>query len=148
MRCRYIHITGPEKELPKGDGTYATHIPLLQALDESMEVIVAYKQNGQFLHPDHGFPVRCIIPGWIAGRMVKWLCEIKVTDEECDNYYHHYDNKVRLQEFAKPLPEGRMLASLLMPLQLHFHADHRQYCEVHIPMLFSSAKGPHAATER
>lgn len=87
-------MSGPQNELPKGDGTYATHIPLPHALDESMEIIVAYKQNGQYLHPDHGFPARCIIPGWIAGRMVKWLAEIKVSDKESDNYYHYYDNKV------------------------------------------------------
>ena len=34
---------------------------------------VAYKQNGRWLTPDHGFPVRMIIPGHIGGRMVKWL---------------------------------------------------------------------------
>lgn len=34
---------------------------------------VAYKQNGRWLEPDHGFPVRMIIPGHIGGRMVKWL---------------------------------------------------------------------------
>lgn len=69
-----------------------------------MEIIVAYKQNGQYLHPDHGFPARCIIPGWIAGRMVKWLSEIKVTDQESDNYYHFYDNKVRYVTLESILP--------------------------------------------
>jgi hypothetical protein len=34
---------------------------------------VAYKQNGRWLTPDHGFPVRMLIPGHIGGRMVKWL---------------------------------------------------------------------------
>ena len=67
-----------------------------------MEIIVAYKQNGQYLHPDHGFPARCIIPGWIAGRMVKWLAEIKVTDRESDNYYYYYDNKVRSNAMQTP----------------------------------------------
>ena len=34
---------------------------------------MAYKQNDRWLTPDHGFPVRMIIPGHIGGRMVKWL---------------------------------------------------------------------------
>ncbi len=33
-----------------------------------------------WLVPDHGFPVRIIIPGFIGGRMVKWLSEITVTE--------------------------------------------------------------------
>jgi hypothetical protein len=32
--------------------------------------------NGERLAPDHGFPVRCLIPGMIGGRQVKWLKEI------------------------------------------------------------------------
>lgn len=43
---------------------------------------------------DHGFPVRMIIPGFIGGRMVKFLSEITVTVNESDNFYHYYDNRV------------------------------------------------------
>jgi nitrate reductase (NAD(P)H) len=34
-----------------------------------------------------------IIPGFIGGRMVKWLSEITVTEKESDNFYHYYDNR-------------------------------------------------------
>ncbi|KAK4391138.1 Nitrate reductase [NADH] 2 [Sesamum angolense] len=51
-------------------------------------------QNGEKLTPDHGFPVRMIIPGCIGGRMVKWLKRIIVTTQESDNYYHYKDNRV------------------------------------------------------
>lgn len=58
---------------------------------------VAYKQNGRWLTPDHGFPVRMIIPGHIGGRMVKWLtvrgrhaqlarlvlAPVRATDQQC-----------------------------------------------------------------
>ena len=50
--------------------------------------MIAWKQNGLFLEPDHGFPVRIIIPGYIGGRMVKWLSTITVTADESDNEYH------------------------------------------------------------
>jgi DMSO/TMAO reductase YedYZ molybdopterin-dependent catalytic subunit len=34
-----------------------------------------------------------IIPGFIGGRMVKWLSEITVTEKESDNFYHYHDNR-------------------------------------------------------
>ena len=55
---------------------------------------VAYKQNGRWLIPDHGFPCRMLIPGFIGGRSVKWLSQISVTDRESDNHYHYFDNRV------------------------------------------------------
>jgi DMSO/TMAO reductase YedYZ molybdopterin-dependent catalytic subunit len=64
------------------------------ALDDANDVLVAYKQNHRWLTPDHGFPVRMIIPGFIGGRMVKWLQEITVTEGESDNFYHFHDNRV------------------------------------------------------
>lgn len=35
-----------------------------------------------------------IIPGFIGGRMVKFLEEITVTEQESDNFYHFHDNRV------------------------------------------------------
>lgn len=35
-------------------------------MDPSCDVMVAYKQNDRFLQPDHGFPIRMIIPGHIG----------------------------------------------------------------------------------
>ena len=48
----------------------------------------------RWLTPDHGFPVRMLIPGFIGGRMVKYLSEITVTAEESNNHYHYFDNRV------------------------------------------------------
>ncbi|KAI5084299.1 hypothetical protein GOP47_0000468 [Adiantum capillus-veneris] len=84
-----------EETLPGGGGSrYGTSISVDVALDEACDVLVAYMQNGKILEPDHGFPIRIIIPGYIGGRMVKWLRRITVTSEESDNYYHYNDNRV------------------------------------------------------
>ncbi|GKF06671.1 nitrate reductase [NADH], partial [Tanacetum coccineum] len=64
------------------------------AMDPARDIILAYMQNGEKLAPDHGFPVRMIIPGFIGGRMVKWLKRIIVTTPESENYYHFKDNRV------------------------------------------------------
>ncbi|KAJ6352806.1 hypothetical protein OIU76_001925 [Salix suchowensis] len=83
------------EDLPGGGGSkYGTSIKKEFAMDPSRDIILAYMQNGELLAPDHGFPVRMIIPGFIGGRMVKWLKRIIVTSAESDNHYHNMDNKV------------------------------------------------------
>ncbi|KAL3638775.1 Nitrate reductase [NADH] 1 [Castilleja foliolosa] len=83
------------EDLPGGGGCkYATSLKMEVAMDKSRDIILAYMQNGERLSPDHGFPVRMIIPGFIGGRMVKWLKRIIVTTKESDNYYHFNDNRV------------------------------------------------------
>jgi DMSO/TMAO reductase YedYZ molybdopterin-dependent catalytic subunit len=98
---RFVCLNGPQDELPKsydgqdgGPGSYGTSIDIETALDPTCDVIVAYEQNGERLHPDHGYPVRIIIPGYIGGRMIKFLAEITVTDRESNNFYHFNDNRV------------------------------------------------------
>jgi nitrate reductase (NAD(P)H) len=56
--------------------------------------MLAFMMNGELLHPDHGYPVRLLMPGFIGGRMIKWLKKITVTKDEGDSHYHIYDNRV------------------------------------------------------
>jgi DMSO/TMAO reductase YedYZ molybdopterin-dependent catalytic subunit len=94
-----------------------TSLSMHYALDDANDVLVAYKQNDRWLTPDHGFPVRMIIPGFIGGRMVKWLAEITVTEAESNNFYHFHDNRVMPphvdEELAKK--EGECERVLLTP---------------------------------
>ena len=56
-----------------------TSIDLGWALDRERDVLLAFKQNGELLTPDHGFPLRTLLPGCIGGRMIKWLSSIWVS---------------------------------------------------------------------
>ncbi|XP_073144174.1 nitrate reductase [NADH] 2-like [Henckelia pumila] len=83
------------EDLPGGGGSkYGTSLKVQVAMDPSRDIMLAYMQNGERLSPDHGFPVRAIIPGFIGGRMVKWLKRIIVTTKESESYYHYRDNRV------------------------------------------------------
>jgi nitrate reductase (NAD(P)H) len=63
---------GPFVDEPWGKQVkYGTSIPLARAMNEAYDVLIAYEANGEKLQPDHGFPVRLIIPGYIGGRMIK-----------------------------------------------------------------------------
>jgi len=93
--AHHVHFNGVEKELPQGtNGSYGTSLIYGTALNPANDILIAYKHNGKLLAPDHGFPVRMIIPGGIGGRMVKWLANIEVLGTESDNFYHQHDNKV------------------------------------------------------
>lgn len=63
-------------------------------MNRAFDVIIAYGQNGERLQPDHGFPVRLIVPGWIGGRMIKWLKHINAIPHETTNHYHYHDNRI------------------------------------------------------
>jgi sulfane dehydrogenase subunit SoxC len=59
-------------------GKHGKSVPLPKALDD---VLVAYGQNGEPTRPDHGFPLRLVVPGMEGIYQVKWLRRIKVVDE-------------------------------------------------------------------
>lgn len=63
-------------------------------MDPNRGFMLSYKMNGEMLRPDHGKPLRAVIPGQIGGRSVKWLKKLIVTDGPSDNWYHIYDNRV------------------------------------------------------
>ena len=56
--------------------------------------MLAHKMNGDILRPDHGKPLRVVVPGVIGARSVKWLKRLVVTEGPSDNWYHIYDNRV------------------------------------------------------
>ena len=63
-------------------------------MDPNRGVMLAHGMNGEPLRPDHGKPLRAVIPGQIGGRSVKWLKRLILTEDPSDNWYHIYDNRV------------------------------------------------------
>lgn len=89
--ARYVCMEGADK-LP--NGFYGTSVKLNWVMDPNRGIMLAHKMNGEMLRPDHGQPLRAVIPGQIGGRSVKWLKKIILTDQPSDNWYHIYDNRV------------------------------------------------------
>lgn len=44
----------------------------------------------QALEPDHGYPLRLVVPGQIGGRSVKWVKKIIVSDKESQHHLHFW----------------------------------------------------------
>jgi DMSO/TMAO reductase YedYZ molybdopterin-dependent catalytic subunit len=60
------------------DGHVRRPLSIEKALDD---VLVVYEMNGEPLPPDHGYPVRLLVPGWIGIANIKWLGRIEVATE-------------------------------------------------------------------
>ncbi|KAF8934146.1 hypothetical protein BGZ52_005666 [Haplosporangium bisporale] len=89
--ARFVSFDGLDK-LP--NGTYGTSLSVERVMNPMNDVMIAYEMNGDRLTPDHGFPVRLIVPGVIGGRMIKYLTKITVSDSLSDSWYHYHDNRV------------------------------------------------------
>lgn len=53
-------------------------IPLKKLLDDA---ILALYQNGERLRPENGYPLRLVLPGWEGITNIKWLRQLRLTDE-------------------------------------------------------------------
>lgn len=72
-----IQLIGLDHTAPE-DG-FRRPLPVSKALDP--DTLLAFRMNGASLVPDHGFPVRAIVPGWVGSSCVKWLGRIEVAAE-------------------------------------------------------------------
>ncbi|KAL2756046.1 hypothetical protein ACRALDRAFT_1063978 [Sodiomyces alcalophilus JCM 7366] len=77
-----------------GEESYAASIPIGPALDPRGDVLLVYAMNGRPLPPDHGFPLRALVPGHVAARSVKWLNRVVVSEEESQSQWQQKDYKL------------------------------------------------------
>jgi DMSO/TMAO reductase YedYZ molybdopterin-dependent catalytic subunit len=93
---------------------YARSLPVGEALDG--EALLAYAMNGAPLPPQHGFPLRLVVPGWYGMTNVKWLARIDVADHAFDGYQQATGYRLRASEEDEGTPVTRMAPrSLLVP---------------------------------
>jgi sulfite oxidase len=92
-------------------------IPLEKAL--RAEVLIAYEMNGAPLLPEHGFPLRLVVPGYIGARSVKWLRSITLQPDPSDNYFQAQAYRLRppfvAADHALPLGELSVTAAVCSP---------------------------------
>jgi DMSO/TMAO reductase YedYZ molybdopterin-dependent catalytic subunit len=81
------------------------------------EVLLAYGMNGEPLQPQHGFPVRLLVPGWYGMTSVKWLTRIEAVAEPFEGYQqvsaYHY--KTDADDPGEPVSRIRVRALMTPP---------------------------------
>ena len=64
---------------------FARGLTLEKALHR--DTLLALRMNGEPLTPDHGYPVRLLVPGWYGVASVKWLANIDAASEPFRGYF-------------------------------------------------------------
>ena len=91
---------------------YERSLPLAEAMRP--EVMLCWGVNGQDLTPQHGFPLRLIVPGWYGMTHVKWLRGITLVREPFDGWQQATAYHFRPADDVEPVPVTRMEPRALM----------------------------------
>jgi len=91
---------------------YERSLTLAEAL--AGDALLAYELNGSPLPPQHGAPLRLVVPGWYGMTSVKWLDRITVLDEPFEGYQQAHAYRFRRSEDEEGDPITRMRPRALM----------------------------------
>lgn len=88
--------------LVHGEQGYTANIPLADLNRD--DVLFATHHDGQPLSPDHGYPLRLIVPHLYAWKSVKWVRGLELLDQDApgfweQNGYHMYGDAFKEQRF-------------------------------------------------
>ncbi|MEP7158977.1 MAG: sulfite oxidase [Chloroflexota bacterium] len=91
------------------------------------EVMLAYAMNGRPLEPQHGCPLRLLVPGWYGMTSVKWLTGIEAVTRPFDGYqqtpaYHYASDS---EDLGEPVQRIRPRALMVPPGVPDFFSRHR-----------------------
>ena len=88
--------------LVHGDHDYTANVPLADLLEG--DVLLATHHDGHPLTPEHGFPLRLVVPKLYAWKSVKWLRGLQLLGSDQpgfweQNGYHLYGDPWKEQRF-------------------------------------------------
>lgn len=95
--------------------SYQRSLPVAEAMRE--EVLLAYEMNGRPLEPQHGYPLRLLVPGWYGMASVKWLASIEAVAEPFQGYQMigSYRYTQSLDDLGEPVTLIRVRALMIPP---------------------------------
>jgi sulfane dehydrogenase subunit SoxC len=115
-RASEIVFTGLDRGI-QGDieHNYERSLPWFDGFPE--DVLLAYEMNGAPLQPQHGAPVRLIVPGWYGMAHVKWLSAITAIEGTFEGYQQANTYRIMRDADDKegPFVERMLPRSLLIP---------------------------------
>ncbi|WP_256872665.1 sulfite oxidase [Candidatus Entotheonella palauensis] len=83
--CVEFVFTGRDEGIQGGEVQfYQRSLSVAEAMHDG--VLLAYEMNGEPLQPQHGFPLRLVVPGWYGMTSVKWLTHIEAVAEPFQGY--------------------------------------------------------------
>ena len=130
-----VLFTGLDRGVEDGvEQSYQRSLPLGEALRE--EVLLAWELNGSPLPPQHGFPLRLVVPGWYGMTNVKWLSRITVLEEPFTGYQNARSYRLRQAAGEDGMPVSRMLVrALMVPPGIPDFATRRRFAPLTVQTL-------------
>jgi len=108
-----IVFHGADRGIDRGiEHTFSRSLVPPEAMRDS--VLVAYEMNGQPLLPQHGAPLRLVVPDWYGMASVKWLERIEVIDRAFEGVQQANSYHFRAVPGEKGVPCTRMRVNCLM----------------------------------
>lgn len=97
---------------------YDVGIPLDRGLMDG--TILAYEMNGVPLPPEHGFPVRAIVPGLYGMMNAKWITDIELVDKVYEGFWQRrgWANNAKYQTHSKFVFPGNALKNRFEELSI------------------------------
>jgi DMSO/TMAO reductase YedYZ molybdopterin-dependent catalytic subunit len=110
-----VVFTGADHGMERGvEQDYARGLPLAEALRP--ETLLVWAMNGAPLPPQHGAPLRLVVPGWYGMAQVKWLTRIDVLTEPFTGFQNTTAYRLKVDEDEDGDPVTRVQPrSLLAP---------------------------------
>ena len=106
-----ILFSAPDRGIEGGEAQcYERAMPV----DDARAGLLAYEMNGAPLPPQHGFPLRLVVPGWYGMQNVKWLTRITVLEDPFDGYQNAVGYRMYSADGEPGEPVTRMLPRSLM----------------------------------
>jgi len=87
-----LHVVFDAADRLDHEHTFGASIPMTKAL--CPDVLLAYAMNGETLSPEHGFPLRVVVPGYAGVRSPKWLTCIRVSETPSSSPVQQQDYKL------------------------------------------------------
>jgi DMSO/TMAO reductase YedYZ molybdopterin-dependent catalytic subunit len=69
---------------------FTTNLPLDDFLGD--DCLFAWRRNGVDLDPDHGWPLRLVIPRLYAWKSAKWVRGLELLDQDRPGYWESWEN--------------------------------------------------------
>lgn len=107
---------GPREDA-EGIVSFQRSLPLAVALAE--DTLVATHMDGAPLTPDHGAPVRLIVPGWYGMASVKWLARLDVLTTPFTGYFQTRRYVYETPDGVVPVSQALVKSMIVSPADGH-----------------------------
>lgn len=115
---KHLHLQGSD-DPPGKVPPFHRSIEMEKAMDDC---ILAFEMNGQPLPPQHGAPLRMVVPGWAGDHWMKWLVRMTPSNEPQTGFFMDTAYRWPLQpgapgvtfkpEEMKPLTENAVKSNI------------------------------------